>query len=150
MKLFIAVMLLAIAGAANASPSIDDIDPPKSKVAPIDNPNCNSQWCSPFWKSMPKEEYFFYAAEAADMMTTLDIKNHPNLQEENPILGHHPSDAMVISMCSVAALIHSSITYVMVDNGVNPKVIKAWEYVSIGVESGFAVHNLRLGLRFTY
>jgi len=143
----IALAGLMISGTAFAGPSIDTIDPP---VAPMDDPACSTQWCSPYWKSMPKLEYVFFAAEAADMLTTLDIKNHPELRETNPILGSHPSDARIITYGSVTALIHSSITYVMVDSGVNPKVIKAWEYVSIGAETGFALHNYKLGLRFKF
>lgn len=99
---------------------------------------------------MPKEEYVFFLAEAADMMTTLDIKNHPELQEENPILGKHPSDSKIIALCVGAALLHSAITYEMVDQGVPRPIVKVWEYVSIGVETGFAVHNYTLGLRFKF
>lgn len=109
-----------------------------------------TQWCKPYWKSMPKSEYVFFAAEAADMLTTLDIKNHPELRETNPILGDHPSDGKVISMCVGAALIHSAITYEFVDNNVPKPIIRAWEYISIGVETGFAVHNYSLGLRFRF
>lgn len=112
--------------------------------------DCGRQWCTPYWKSMPKLEYVYWAAEAADCSTTLDIKNHKNLQEENPILGHHPSDGMIIGACVSTALIHSAITYVLIDDGVPPKVVKIWEYVSIGVESAFAAHNYSLGLRFKF
>ncbi len=138
---------LLMSGAAFAEPSIDQLDPPR---APMDDPACSTQWCSPYWKSMPKLEYVFFAAEAADTLTTLDIKNHPNLHETNFILGSHPSDAMIIGYGGVTALIHSSITYVMIDSGVDPKVIKAWEYISIGVEGAFAAHNYHLGLRFKF
>ncbi len=93
-------------------------------------------------------ELTFDAAEAADMMTTLDIKNHPNLQEENPILGHHPSQAGIVGWCGVAAGTHAIITKLMVDHGMNPKVVKVWEYVSIATEGGFAAHNYSIGLRF--
>lgn len=103
-----------------------------------------------YWKTMPKLEYAFFAAETADMLTTLDIKNHPDLYEQNPIMGRHPSDAKVIGWCVSAALMHSAITHEMVVHGVRPSFINAWEYVSIGVETGFAVHNLSVGLRFTF
>lgn len=93
-------------------------------------------------------ELTFDAAEAADMMTTLDIKNHPNLQEENPILGHHPSQAGIIGWSGVAAGTHAMITKIMVDHGMNPKFVKVWEYVSIATEGGFAAHNYSIGLRF--
>jgi len=149
MKHLALVALITLAGAASAAPTIDDIDPPVTQAA-LDSSSCGAQWCRPFWKSMPKLEYVFYAAEAADMLTTLDIKNHPNLQEENPLLGHHPSDATIVGATTITALIHSSITYLMVDHDVNPKVIRAWEILSIGTESGFALHNWKMGLRFKF
>ena len=113
------------------------------------NPEC-TQWCHPYWGSMPKLEYVYFAAEAADCSTTLDIKNHPGFIEENPLLGYNPSDGKIIGYCAGAALIHSAITYELVDQGVPRAIVNVWEYVSIGVESGFAIHNYSLGLRFKF
>ena len=118
-------------------------------LALADDTEC-TQWCHPYWKSMPKLEYAYFAAEAADCSTTLDIKNHKNLQEENPILGPHPSDGKIIGACTASMLIHSAITYELVDQGVPQAIIKTWEWISIGVEAGFAAHNYSLGLRFKF
>lgn len=108
------------------------------------------QWCKPYWASMPKEEYVFFVAEAADMLTTLDIKNHPELEEQNPFLGKHPSDAKIIGLCLFTALAHSTVTYILVDGDAPKGVVKAWEYLTIAIESGAAYHNYRMGLRFTF
>ena len=99
-------------------------------------------------------EYVFDLALAADMFTTLDIKNQRNadgtwrLEEKNGLLGTHPSDARVISYIALAATLHAAITYEMVSNNVPMSFVHAWEYVSIGVATGFAVHNYTIGLRF--
>lgn len=93
-------------------------------------------------------ELAFDAAEFADMSTTLDIKNHPGMYEQNPLLGQHPSDARIIGSCTVAAGIHALITREMVIHGWNPKVVATWEVLSIGVEGGMAAHNFHIGLRF--
>ena len=106
------------------------------------------QWCKPYWKSMPKLEYVFMAAQAVDMLTTLDIKNHPNLRETNIILGEHPSDGKIIGWFALTTLAHSAITYELVDNDVPKSIVRAWEYVSIGYESYYGIHNLHLGLHF--
>lgn len=108
------------------------------------------QWCKPYWKSMPKEEYVYFGAAALDMFTTLDIKHHPNLEESNFVLGKHPSDAKIVGWFVLTDLLHSAITYELVDNDVPRPIVKTWEYLTIGVELGYAVHNYRLGLRFSF
>lgn len=124
-------------------------------TALADDSEC-TQWCKPYWKSIPKLEYAYFAAEAADCSTTLDIKNQRNadgtwrLEEKNPLLGTHPSDGKIIGYCVGTALLHSAITYEMVDQGVPRSVVNVWEWISIGVETGFAAHNYSLGLRFKF
>lgn len=142
-KTMIAAALLFITSSAFAQ---------ELKLALVDTqakPEC-TQWCRPYWKSMPQEEYAFFVAEAADCWTTLDIKNHADMEEANPILGKHPSDGRIIGMCVGAGLLHSAITYELIDGGAPRGLIKAWEYVTIAVESGFAAHNYSLGLRFRF
>jgi hypothetical protein len=118
--------------------------------APVTAEQKCTQWCKPFWKSLPKEEYVYFAAASLDMLTTLDIKHHPELHETNFILGEHPSDAKVIGWFILTDALHAGITYELVDNDVPKPIIKAWEYISIGVETGYAVHNYKLGLRFSF
>lgn len=115
-----------------------------------DQPKTCEQWCTPFLKAMPVQEAFFDLALAADMLTTLDIKNHPadKMIELNPILGDRPSDGKVIGWCLVAAGLHAAVTYSLVDSGAPPVVVKTWEYITIGIETGMAVHNYSIGLRF--
>jgi len=103
-----------------------------------------------FFTTQPKLEYVYDLALLGDMLTTLDIKNHPALQEDNPILGAHPSDGRIIGFCALAAGLHAAITYELVSNDVPQPVIKAWEYASIGVETAAVGHNLSLGLKFKF
>lgn len=123
--------------------------PMPSVVKHFDPEVCAKHFCD-YWKSMPKLEYAFFAAEAADMLTTLDIKNHPDLIETNIILGKHPSDAKIIALCASAAMLHSVITYELMHSNMPRGFVKAWEITTISIESGYAVHNLRLGLRFRF
>lgn len=128
---------------------VDNTDVPS-----VDTSNGQPVHYGSFFGTLPKSEYVFDLALAADMFTTLDIKNQKNvdgtwrLEEKNGLLGTHPSDARVISYIAGAALLHAAVTYEMVSNNVPMSFIHAWEYVSIGIETGFAVHNYTIGLRF--
>lgn len=133
MKSFIIALALLIAGTANAA----------------DTKECD-QWCKPFLSSLPTEEYVFFGASTLDMLTTLDIKNHPKIHETNFLLGEHPSDGKILGYFVGMDLLHAAITYELVDQNVPKPIVKAWEYVTIGVETGYAVHNLHLGLRFSF
>jgi hypothetical protein len=97
-----------------------------------------------------KLEYGYIGLAAADMLTTLDIKHHPHLQEENAILGPHPSDAKVVAYFAGTTLLHALITKELVAGDVPAPIIRGWEYVTIGMEAGCVANNLRIGLRFSF
>lgn len=107
-------------------------------------------------KPTPVTEWIFDAAETADMLTTLDIKNQKNvngtwrLQEDNPILGPHPSQGRIIAICVATGALHYAITRELVNEDVPKPIINAWEYISIGVETAAAAHNYSIGLRFKF
>jgi hypothetical protein len=92
-------------------------------------------------------EIAYDVAATADMLTTLDIKKHPALMETNPIMGQHPSDAKVLTYFAATDILHAMVTHELVQGNAPSVLIKAWEYVSIGVETGFAAHNYSIGLR---
>lgn len=50
---------------------------------------------TPCWAEINKEDLFLVGVRFVDRCQTRDIKNHSNLQEENPILGKHPSDEKI-------------------------------------------------------
>lgn len=112
--------------------------------------HCAETGDAPFFPSMPKLEYAFDAALAADMLTTADIHNHPPLVETNPLLGTHPSAAKIAAYGAGAAIFHALITYELVSQDVPKPIVTAWEVLSIGVELGYTGHNLKLGCRFKF
>ena len=95
----------------------------------------------------PVTEWVYQGAAFADMLTTLDIKNHPNLQEENPIMGAHPSDAKVVGYFAATGLLHWAITRELVRENVPSAIVQTWEGLGIGLEVGMVAHNYSLGLR---
>jgi hypothetical protein len=99
---------------------------------------------------MPALEYGYVAAATADMLTTLDIHKHKGYTETNSLLGTHPSDSLVVGYFAATTALHAAITYELVSQDVPMPVVKAWEYVTIGIEAGYAVHNYSIGLRFTF
>ncbi len=98
------------------------------------------------WQPLPPEEYAFQAVNLADMSLTMDVKNHPNLQEANPMLGHHPSDGAVVGFKVGAGALHAVVTELLLQHGASQRTIRLWEWTSIGFV-GYAVgSNLSLGL----
>lgn len=122
--------------------------------AHADERDADSAHYGNFFSTMPKSEWIFDAALAADMFTTLDIKHQRNAdgtwncEEKNGLLGTHPNDARVIGYMATVATLHALVTYEMVSNDVPPSVVRVWNYISIGVETGYAAHNISIGLRF--
>lgn len=103
----------------------------------------------PFFPAMPKLEWAFDAALAADMLTTADIHRH-NLVETNFVLGQHPSTAKIAAYGAGVAIFHALITYELVSQDVPKPLITAWEAVSIGIEVGYTGHNLSLGCKLRF
>jgi len=99
---------------------------------------------------IPGLEYAYLGAATADMLTTLDIKHHANLQEMNALLGTHPSDAKVVAYFAATDALHAAMTCELVNGNVPHALVSAWEYVTIGIETGYAVHNYSIGLRFSF
>jgi hypothetical protein len=103
-----------------------------------------------FFTTQPVLEYVFVAANLADMSTTIDIKNHPGLQETNAILGAHPGSGKIYEYFAATTAIHAAITYELVSQNVPKPLVNAWECVSIAYEAGTVGHNLSFGLRFKF
>jgi hypothetical protein len=98
------------------------------------------------WQPLPPEEYAFQAVNLADMSLTLDIKNHRDMQEANPMLGQHPSDAAVFGYKLGAGALHAVVTELLLQHGASKRVMRIWEWTSIGVEGAAVGNNLSLGL----
>jgi hypothetical protein len=105
-----------------------------------------------FFATQPQLEYVYDAVTVGDMLTTLDIRQHPASQvvETNPVLGSRPSNVRVVCYFATSLALHAAITYELVSNDVPEPVINAWEYISIGFESAYVGHNLSIGLHFHF
>jgi hypothetical protein len=98
----------------------------------------------------PVLEWAYQGAALADMLTTLDIKNHPGIHETNPLMGPHPSDDRVLGYFAAYDLLHYGITRILVDLNAPRSLVTVWELGTIGYETDLVVHNYRLGLRFAF
>ena len=87
------------------------------------------------------------AAEVAlmlDVSQTLDIKNHPGMQESNPFLGKHPSDRKILI---VGGLIPMGLTAGVW--AVSPKNFKIiMPLIVLSIEISTLIYNAQGGLVF--
>ena len=90
-------------------------------------------------------ESTFAVAELSDMFTTLDIKNHADIEESNPFLGKHPSDIKVVSLCLGVLVAHYGIATLLSDDA-----RRIWQVSATIIELGYVNNNVSLGLHFTF
>jgi len=95
----------------------------------------------------PVTEWVYQGAAFADMLTTLDISRHPNLVEENPLMGQHPSDGKVLGYFAATGVLHYLVTRELVRENVPAPIVQTWEALGIGLEVGLVAHNYSIGLR---
>ena len=96
----------------------------------------------PWSKADIQREAAYMAVTVVDLGQTMDIKNHPELKEMNPILGEHPSDGRIKTHFAVSSLIH-----VLMVHYLPASWRPAFQYLGIGWEAALAGNNYRLGLR---
>jgi hypothetical protein len=81
-----------------------------------------------------------------DLMTTLDIKNHPEQHEMNPVLGSHPKNGKVYAWMGSIMVGHAAVAYLL------PKPFRGvWQSTFIGMELSAVRNNTICGglsLRF--
>lgn len=79
-----------------------------------------------------------------DLSTTLDIKNHYQLHEMNPILGRHPSDLSVVAYFAVV-MGGTAVGYHLL-----PREARPYAMGAIVALEAFCIHrNVRNGLSLT-
>ena len=77
-----------------------------------------------------------------DWAQTRYIANNPiEFQEDNKILGRHPTISRVNGYFASAALIHWGISYAL-----PPSARKVWQNISIAVEAGKVGRNFEIGI----
>jgi lipid II:glycine glycyltransferase (peptidoglycan interpeptide bridge formation enzyme) len=106
---------------------------------------CNGVFASDLTQTELQREYLVFGTLVLDAAQTLDIKNHPELHEQNPILGNHPSDTKVIAYFAAAGYAHYSITKAL------PTEYRAtWQYGWAALELATIIRNRQLNLRFNF
>ena len=90
-------------------------------------------------------ESTFAGLVAVDMLTTLDLKNHPNLEETNVILGKHPSDIQVITWSIAGTILHYGIATLLSENA-----RRAWQVGGIAMEVSCIGNNVSLGAHMAF
>jgi hypothetical protein len=95
------------------------------------------------WSTIDKQrEVTYIAFHIMDWAQTRTIARNPNKwHETNSILGKHPSVDKVDAYFAVMALAHIAIS-----NALPTEYRSTWQYISIGVEAGYVVHNLSLNV----
>ena len=92
-----------------------------------------------------QREVAWQLVNVMDWQTTLDIKNHPNLWETNPIMGRHPTDAQINLYMGGMAIAHYYIS-----KRLKPKYRKYWQYLTIFGSTSAVVNNYGAGLRINF
>jgi hypothetical protein len=99
------------------------------------------------------EETAFQVIHAVDTAQTIDIRRHPGLHEcAGPMgaawaIGEHPKDHQVYEFMAAEGLLHLAITEALSRSSLPRGWVRAWELVTIGIDSGVVAHNFSLGLK---
>jgi hypothetical protein len=96
------------------------------------------------------EEGVYQALHLADMMQSLDIKNHPGHHEANPILGPHPNDGQVLAYFAAEAGLHYAVTKALYDGDAPMWAQRLWQGAWIYWEADNVYTNNQHGIRFTF
>jgi hypothetical protein len=92
-----------------------------------------------------KRELLVYSTLLLDAAQTLDIKNHPDLYERNPLLGRHPSDLKIGAYFIGAGFAHLAVT-----KQLPTEYRAAWQYGWAAFEVATIIRNRKLNLRFNF
>lgn len=128
--LITAILMILWAGQAMAQTVYLNNVTPDLTVEGLGTPvesESNSDWT----KEDTARQLFLTLSQFVDWRYTLDIKNHGNVCENNPILGKYPSDQQVDTYFVV--LITGN--YLLNKYILLPKYRRAWQYINIGFES---------------
>lgn len=93
-------------------------------------------------------EVGYQVANVLDMFTTMDIKNHDNITEQGPakrFLGENPERLETAVYFAASGALHYAIS-----RALPPGYREGWQAVSLVIEGGYAVNNMKLGLKWTW
>lgn len=97
-----------------------------------------AEWTS----SDTKREFAFQGLWAIDALQTRNIAAHPDKwREQNNYLGAHPTIGAVDRYFIAGSVLHAGVSYLL------PEKYRApFQYVTIGIETGYVANNLSLGI----
>ncbi len=100
-------------------------------------------------KENSRLETTYQLLHAADVVQTLQLHNHPELREANPLLGDHPTQGKIGAFYLISAYGHAYTTDAL-DAHVPRWACRTWQALTL-VDAAEAVrHNYQLGLRFGF
>ena len=76
-----------------------------------------------------------------DTLQTHNISHVPTYQEENPLLGHHPSNAAVNRY-----MIGCAIGHYLISRALPAEDRPYWQWLTLGVEGSIVAHNFYIGV----
>lgn len=92
-----------------------------------------------------KREILVASTLVLDAFQTMDIKNHPDMHEINPILGSHPGDEKIVAYFIGVGFGHYAIT-----KAIPVQYRATWQYGWAALEIATIIRNRRLDLRFNF
>ncbi len=90
-------------------------------------------------------EAIYVVVTLIDMKTTLDIKNHEELNETNVFMGTNPSDEQIYTYFAGAIL-----TQYLIAAWMPQKFRGVWQGFTFGIEANDIDSNLKLGLKIKF
>lgn len=93
-------------------------------------------------------EVGYVIASVLDMNTTMDIRNHDNIEEVGPakvFLGANPEPLPTMVYFAATTAAHYAIS-----RALPPGYREVWQGVTLTVESGMAFNNMKLGLSWRF
>jgi hypothetical protein len=92
-----------------------------------------------------KLELAYQTIALMDWGQTRDIATNPNYYETNPLLGSDPTIQEVDRYFLASGVIHAAISQML-----PKKYTKAWQYMTIAIESGYVLNNYRIGVQINF
>ena len=87
----------------------------------------------------------YLALHYADWRQTIQIAEHPDYHELNPVIGSHPSRQRVDNYFAFTALAHTAISALA-----PPPWRERWQYFTIATQAGVVAHNYSVGWRVQF
>lgn len=106
---------------------------------------CSGCAHDPWSKPDIAREALYIGVSVVDMGQTLDIKNHPELRETNPLLGDHPSDGRIKTFFVTTRVLH-----IMAVHWMPAEWRATFQGIGIGYQFATVVSNNRLGLSVNF